>query len=1824
MKKLVFIILQFFLLTTATAKPVGEKKAMDVAKKFLAAQTSRDIQLKTVSLPDTLKNALFVFSDESAGYVIISADDCAIPILGYSTESAFTLPIPDIVADWLYGYVLEIEYIREHGIQTDSTILNQWENPSLTPKTSEQTEDANAVAPLIQTLWNQSPYYNNLCPSDGSGRALTGCVATATAQIMRYWSHPQVGTGSHSYTHSRYGTLSANFGSTSYDWSNMPIRLTSSSTSVQINAVATLMYHVGVAVNMNYGTNGSSSSSANAANALKSYFKYDPNLRYENKSDYPDSIWQSLIKLELNAGHPLLYRGTQGSSGHCFICDGYDNLGRFHFNWGWGGSRDGYFYIGNLNPGSYTFNSYNGAVFGIMPMSDTVGIVDISAQSNNISLGNATVDGLSQGTFSIGDTVELLATALSESRFVRWSDGVMNNPRQYIISGNQSVFVAEFEPISGDTVYYHNGLYNGYNYNSYNQPWGIRIPASELGGRDTLKGVMLYNPAYTSRTCNLRVYSGLLPADSTLIHSQSITANTVTGWCAISLDNAVVVPLNQNLWILVDMNYIPKSPYCGNMNGSIIKQSGNWRYNTTYSWLVSAIFSHSDSWEISVQANPTTSGYVAGGGRKSASNCQNIQLIAYANDGYRFSHWSDGTVFNPRYDNIVSDTFFTAFFEPQEGDTLHHDGGLYSFSYTGSWVSTAFAPSVINGNNRLNDIQMYSTAANQQKNLRVYHGDADHPETLLLDTTVTSVTANGWDTIPLSPSIILDTTQWLWIALDGNNADVPLSVFSGNNHSRMHSIDGLAWSPLTQYGSLMLRGVLSHNETPTYTLHANVTNSTHGSVTGSGSYLGETMVTMLATPAACYRFVSWSDGNTDNPRILSLTSDSSITALFARKQLNGEESAEACDRYTWHGQTYTSVPSIPPTYTYITPSGCDSVVTLNLTLGQTSHRYDTIITCDSIMWNGVVYYSSNSSISNLIHSDSSCDTIVHLHLTVNESKRSYFSEQACDSLQWHGKTYRNDTTAYYNTVSTNGCDSVVSISITINNSLHSSDTIDACGRYYWHGQLYTETPAAPLVYTVNNTNCTQADTLHLTIHQATSSTDTFEACDSVIWHGTKYSYSTNRPTYKVPEGNMYGCDSIVHLNLTIRHSSNSLFTSLRVCDSTSLFGQTYTEDTTISHIWHNANSQGCDSTERIWLYVNKTTHNASYMVTCENFYWHGQVLTQTPDTPLVYSYNDWYGCTSTDTLHLTIHQPSSSFDTIVACDSIIWHGRKYTYSAVWPTYDVPEGNINGCDSTVHLNLTIHRSSNSPYSTMRVCDSTALFGQMYYDDTTVSHILPNSNIHGCDSTERILLYVYHTSHTATIVDTCGQYYWHFHNYTQTPDTPVVYSNTNYYGCTSTDTLHLTIHHASSSIETVEACNSYTWHGNTYNHTTSTPSFSTTGIGGCDSTVTLHLTIHNNSSSYADVSACNSFTWIDGITYTSSTSAPTFTAQTIHGCDSVITLHLTINDSLFTIETIAACDSCAWHGTTYSASTETPTYSTSSVEGCDSIVTLHLTINHSSSSSDSITACDSYLWHGTTYTSSTITPTYHTTNAVGCDSTVSLYLIINHSSSCSETITACDNYSWHGTVFASSTNTPTYDTTNAVGCDSVVTLNLTINHSSSSSETITACDSSIWHGNTYFSSSNTLTFDTLNSAGCDSTVTLHLTINHSAETTISETVDDSFIWHGVTYTESGVYQWNGTTEGGCDSTVTLILTVNHVGIDDVVNDDNNIMVYPNPTTGWITIDAENVISVEVFDQTGRKMSTHNRTNPINLEGLSSGNYILKIHFERGISIQRIILH
>lgn len=457
-----FIVLSILLFSIKiNAKQVDSSFAKTVAVNFIKTIESNEnasIENATIMYVEsfTLQQNNVVASYPSCyiincgipGFVIVSGDDNVTPILGYSSKAIADIHhLPPSFIKWLETYKKQISYIVYHKIEGTQEIFDLWRKYTYSNATSIQRR-AGSVAPLMKTTWDQSPYYNDQCPYDYSlnQRSITGCVATAMAQVMKYWNYPTTGSGTYSYNHSNYGTLSANFGSTTYDWSSMPNSLSSANSSV-----AKIMSHAGISVNMDYSPSGSSayiiSSKSQYTNcaeyALKTYFDYATSLSGKEKVNYTDANWIDILKTDLDAGRPIIYGGFGNGGGHCFVCDGYNTSDYFHINWGWGGYADGYFMVSALNPQTYSYTSNQQAIIGIAPpVGETAYTLDITksvtVSSSPINFGSS---------FSISANIKNTGTTTFKGTFCAAAFDANNNFIDFV-----------------DSLVENNGLPAGYTY----------------------------------------------------------------------------------------------------------------------------------------------------------------------------------------------------------------------------------------------------------------------------------------------------------------------------------------------------------------------------------------------------------------------------------------------------------------------------------------------------------------------------------------------------------------------------------------------------------------------------------------------------------------------------------------------------------------------------------------------------------------------------------------------------------------------------------------------------------------------------------------------------------------------------------------------------------------------------------------------------------------------------------------------------------------------------------------------------------------------------------------------------------------------------------------------------------------------------------------------------------------------------------------------------------------------------------------------------------------------------------------------------------------
>ena len=429
MKRLFLLFLTVILSTVMMAEKVTSEQALEQARNFIQKrEASGSRPRRGASAAQQLSQArqvsgLYVFNIASnGGYVIVSNDDVALPILGYSDSGSIDPDnMPENMKAWLQGYADEIAWAKEHNIPKAS---------ATGASRRAGSHPTTAVGPLLTTTWYQN-YPYNAAVADVTGHDLaTGCVATAMAQVMCY-TEKKAGNNTTTTTKNipayKTSTYRLNMpaipaGST-LNWGDMIDNYSSGSpTDAQKTAVANLMLYCGCSVEMDYDLSSSAQASWVAV-ALKDYFGYESTAQYLSRSYYSYADWTDLIYHELAEGRPVVYGGQSVDNGHCFVCDGYmyDEGDLFHINWGWGGVSDGYFVLSVLNPseqgigGSVTNSAYNSgqeAVVGIQKIGGTGTVLPVTPNTVSLELKSTSA---SHAKIALGESIDVTVKVTNNS-----------------------------------------------------------------------------------------------------------------------------------------------------------------------------------------------------------------------------------------------------------------------------------------------------------------------------------------------------------------------------------------------------------------------------------------------------------------------------------------------------------------------------------------------------------------------------------------------------------------------------------------------------------------------------------------------------------------------------------------------------------------------------------------------------------------------------------------------------------------------------------------------------------------------------------------------------------------------------------------------------------------------------------------------------------------------------------------------------------------------------------------------------------------------------------------------------------------------------------------------------------------------------------------------------------------------------------------------------------------------------------------------------------------------------------------------------------------
>ena len=819
------------------------------------------------------------------------------------------------------------------------------------------------------------------------------------------------------------------------------------------------------------------------------------------------------------------------------------------------------------------------------------------------------------------------------------------------------------------------------------------------------------------------------------------------------------------------------------------------------------------------------------------------------------------------------------------------------------------------------------------------------------------------------------------------------------------------------------------------------------------------------------------------------------------------------------------------------------------------------------------YYDFSDTLTGL--SSIGCDSTVIWNTKILFGNLMYFSIVNCGKYVWHGDSLYDGNLAFasgdtltesgwYYQPCTNiyGCDSSVYWTFTIIPAAYEDISATACDSYIWNGTTYNESG-------------------DYTLYSDTTLIITRNLC-YISSYGWGYWNSLGNFHEYRPDG-----WSNLYTHYTQYDDGSYYVDYYYYYDNSGTIHYLYDSQQTVEY----ADTVDACKAFTLHLTINNTQIVQFTDTACDSYMWNDSVYTQSGD--FTQSFSTVNGCDSVVTLHLTVNHSVTEFVSDTACANYTWNEATYTNSG---SYIQTFTAANGCDSVVTLQLTIlplpeaNITGVTTFCEGQTATLTAIGGSSYlWEDGTTTNTLAVSqsglysvtvtNVEGCSA----------TASTTVTVNPIPEV-------TITGNTIICPGGSTVLTATGAETYMWSTGSTNATIP-VNAFGQYSVIG-----TNAFGCFSTASVTVLVSQPPI-ITITGNTDLCADESTTltanggTTYMWSNGSTDSVLTVNAAGSWQVIgydeNGCNG--TTSVTVNawqpatSSLY----ITSFDSCyTWFGTPYCQSGDY-THTLQTIHGCDSVITLHLTLEEAITTEFSATACDSYTWNGITYSQSgNYIQNFTATN--GNDSIVTLHLTVNYSTTGDTTAVACESFTWHGNTYTQSGNY-TLTLTNNAGCDSVVTLLLTINNPVHTAVTETACETFTWNG-TEYTISGDYTYSHVDANGCTQVDTLHLTVYDDTSSEFSIVTEDScYTWNGQTYCTSGNYTQTLQTVHGCDSVVTLHLTIT-VGIDD--HDGFDFKVYPNPTSNIVNVQITNhhspITEIHLLDAYGRLLDVVGANN------------------------------
>jgi gliding motility-associated-like protein len=815
--------------------------------------------------------------------------------------------------------------------------------------------------------------------------------------------------------------------------------------------------------------------------------------------------------------------------------------------------------------------------------------------------------------------------------------------------------------------------------------------------------------------------------------------------------------------------------------------------------------------------------------------------------------------------------------------------------------------------------------------------------------------------------------------------------------------------------------------------------------------------------------------------------------------------------YSWNGQSISAAGAYQAHF--VSQAGCDSIVTLNLTVASPSSSPLALTICENQLpysWHGHIFHEAGTYAIDPPVQDEACHSINAIQLTILPNLVSTTYKQVCPAqlpYHWNGESYSSAGTYSVLIHRNTGCDSTAILVLNVNNRLSSYDSIRICRSslpFYWNGMFLGEA-GDYAVNLVAHAGCDSVSNLHLTIDSSYIKDINISVCENQLpysWNGQQLTASGN---YLAGLHATTGCDSIIKLHFTAGPYV-MIEESVSICHNQIPYAW---RGTMLSHAgtYYDTipGTLNCDSIIGLSLVINDEISSETNIRVCQNelpYLWNGNLFNE--GGSFTHHFVSAGGCDSVAYLNLVVLQPAVSHTYLSLCNNQLpytWNGHAYPSSGV---YAVSLSSVDGCDSTavLHLNVTNILTSTT---NVTVCPAQLPYlwnGQTYNTAGTYSVTINNPD--GCDSVPILSLTVAPQSVSNTAISICASelpYHWNGQDYSA----PGIYT------------------------------------------------VSLTGAGGCDSLATLNLSVRELSSSFSALTICSGelpYVW-NGLTISVAGNYTTV-LNSSNGCDSTAHLELHVTHSSSSTETVQVCASSLpyhWNGHDFTGP-GTYTVPLVNASGCDSITVLHLIVGNVSISSTEVNLCPADLpfnWQGMSIMHAGI---YRDTlvSATGCDSILILNLAVNQPSVTNQSVAICSSelpYSWCGSQIHSGGEYAKHYVA-ANGCDSVVHLHLQVSGPSESSSDISICSGQlpyVWNGQS-LNSSGDYTVTMNNAAGCDSIVRLHLSVKDTSSSFSQYIMCSSelpYVWNGMHLTSGGLYTALLNNFVGCDSLAQLELIV-----------------------------------------------------------------------------------